>query len=182
MALISEQNSMILVIDIQGKLAPAIAQADTIITANQWLLKVATELAIPIFFTEQYPKGLGHTVIELADWQTPTNTLTKSHFSAWQETHIRNTIAKLGRAQIVVTGTESHVCVLQTVLDLLRAGYQVFVVEEAVGSRQASSKALALARMQQAGAVIVNNEMVAFEWLHDSASERFKHISRSYIR
>lgn len=180
--MINEQDSFVLVVDIQGKLAPAIDHADDIIAANQWLLRVAAELNVPSLFTEQYPQGLGHTVPELSTWQTPENTCTKSHFSAWQEPTIQAAIKQLERKQAIVTGTESHVCVLQTVLDLRSAGYQVYVVDEAVGSRKASSKALALARMQQAGAEIVNNEMVAFEWLHDSATERFKHISRTYIR
>lgn len=180
--MIKEQDSFVLVIDIQSKLAPAIAQTDDIIAANQWLLSVATELAIPVLFTEQYPQGLGHTVPELSAWQTPQNTFTKSHFSAWQTHAIQSAISQLNRKQVIVTGTESHVCVLQTVLDLCHAGYQVYVVEEAVGSRKATSKNLAVARMRQAGAQIVNNEMVAFEWLHDSATERFKHISRTYIR
>jgi nicotinamidase-related amidase len=84
--------------------------------------------------------------------------------------------------QLVVCGMETHVCVLQTVMELLAGGRQVFVVEEAVGSRRESDKALALARMREAGASIVSREMVAFEWLRKADSDLFREISRNFLR
>ncbi|MBF2899746.1 isochorismatase family protein, partial [Pseudomonas aeruginosa] len=86
------------------------------------------------------------------------------------------------RRQFVVCGSEAHVCVLQTVLDLLGRGREVFVVEEAIGSRRPSDKALAVERMRQAGAMIVSREMVAFEWMGRAGSDRFREISRNFIR
>ncbi|PYB25045.1 isochorismatase family protein, partial [Pseudomonas aeruginosa] len=86
------------------------------------------------------------------------------------------------RRQFVVCGSEAHVCVLQTVLDLLGRGREVFVVEEAIGSRRPSDKALAVERMRQAGAMIVSREMVAFEWMERAGSDRFREISRNFIR
>ncbi|MCV6340164.1 isochorismatase family protein, partial [Pseudomonas aeruginosa] len=86
------------------------------------------------------------------------------------------------RRQFVVCGSEAHVCVLQTVLDLLGRGREVFVVEEAIGSRRSSDKALAVERMRQAGAMIVSREMVAFEWMERAGSDRFREISRNFIR
>ncbi|ERI52180.1 hypothetical protein N878_20175, partial [Pseudomonas sp. EGD-AK9] len=86
------------------------------------------------------------------------------------------------RRQFVVMGAETHVCVLQTVLGLLAAGREVFVVDEAVGSRTPRDKALGLARMQRAGATIVSREMVAFEWLEQAGSELFRQVSREFIR
>ena len=90
--------------------------------------------------------------------------------------------ADVGRRQIILCGTETHVCVLQTVMDLLTAGYQVFVVTDAVGSRTAENKHLGLNRMQQAGAVLVSREMVAFEWLERAGTELFRQISKGWIR
>jgi nicotinamidase-related amidase len=86
------------------------------------------------------------------------------------------------RKQFVISGIETHICVLQTAIDLLARGNQVFVVEEAVGSRRASDKALGLARMQQAGASIVSREMVAFEWMEQAGTDLFRSISREFIR
>lgn len=183
-ALIREHQSFVLVIDIQARLAPAINQHQEVIRRNQWLLGIADELTIPIWYTEQYPKGLGHTVDALMTWQTPTNTLEKSHFSAWDEPSIRTHLSEQAgqRRQVILTGTEAHVCVLQTALGLLADDWQVFVVADAVGSRRADDKAIALQRLRDAGAVIVTSEMVAFEWLNDSATDRFKSISRNFFR
>lgn len=86
------------------------------------------------------------------------------------------------RQQFVVCGAEAHVCVLQTVLELLARGRQVFIVEEAVASRLPANKALALERMRQAGAVIVSREMVAFEWLERAGTEQFRDVSKTFIR
>ena len=106
----------------------------------------------------------------------------KIHFSALRENSIAAAIAAKARPQIVVIGTESHVCVLQSVMDLLAANYQVFVVSEAVGSRTVENKQLALSRMQQAGAVIISQEMLAFEWLERCGTDSFRQISKGWIR
>jgi nicotinamidase-related amidase len=87
-----------------------------------------------------------------------------------------------GPSQYVVCGMETHVCVLQTVIELLELGKKVFLVEEAVGSRRDTDKALALARMREAGASIVSREMVAFEWLRRADSDLFREISRNFLR
>jgi len=185
--LLSAQHSFILVIDIQGKLARIVNQGEAIIKRNQWLLSIATELNIPIWFTEQYPQGLGETVEELHTWRMPANTVAKTRFSAY-ETLLQHSVfagfLKQGpqRQQVVLTGAESHVCVLQTALDFAHHGWKVFVVADAVASRSEQSKTLALARMREAGIHIVNGEMVAFEWLNDSTNEHFRAISRNYLR
>ncbi len=185
--LLNEHRSLVLVIDVQGKLAPVIHQGAEVIERNQWLLSVVTELNIPIWFSEQYPQGLGETVPELHKWRTPINTVIKSHFSAYETLQRQDAFVAFlkrnpNRNQIILTGTESHVCVLQTALDFVHHGWSVFVVADAVGSRTRESKEFALSRMRQAGVNIVNGEMVVFEWLNNSATERFKHISRNYLR
>lgn len=179
---ISRDNSVLLTIDIQGRLAPAIHAADDLIAAADKLLHVATELQVPRVFTEQYPQGIGATVTALQPHLAHAQLFEKIHFSAYRESDFNTHIANSGRQQIVIMGTEAHVCVLQTVLDLLADDYQVFVVAEAVGSRHPANKALALQRMAACGAQIVSVEMVIFEWLEQAGTDTFRHISKTYIR
>ncbi len=113
--------------------------------------------------------------------RNPTQILEKLDFSAAADGALLRAPGG-DRRQFVVCGSEAHVCVLQTVLDLLGRGREVFVVEEAIGSRRPSDKALAVERMRQAGAMIVSREMVAFEWMERAGSDRFREISRNFIR
>lgn len=176
------KQSLVLVVDIQQKLAPAIVKNEQLQQAALWVLQVATQLKIPVLATEQYPQGLGETLPELRSLVPEQSIFSKIHFSALREAPIRQAIAAQLRRQIVVMGTESHVCVLQTALDLLAAGYQVFLVEAAVGSRTLKDKRLALCRLQQAGAVIVSPEMLAFEWLDKAGTADFKTLLNGWIR
>jgi hypothetical protein len=180
--LLTAENSLLLLIDLQSKLAPAIHNNAEVEQHCRWLLEVSRELAVPVLATEQYPQGLGVTVPSLLTLLKSEEILEKIHFSAAQEPHIQAALADSGRRQIVLCGTETHVCVLQTALDLISAGYQVFVVAEACGSRRDSDKQLALGRLQQAGAMIVSREMVAFEWLQRAGTAQFRQISQGWLR
>ncbi len=180
--LLNADQSMVVLIDIQQKLAPAIADGKAVEQAAAWVLQVALQLGVPLFATEQYPAGLGPTVPALAELLPAGQVLEKIHFSAFKDARIRQQLAQSGRRQLVLLGTESHVCVLQTALDGLVMGYQVFVVVEAVGSRTEQDKQLALQRMQQAGVVLVSKEMLAFEWLEKAGSDSFRQISKGWIR
>lgn len=180
--LLQAEQSQLLLIDMQQKLAPAIDDIKAVEQACAWLLQVAMQFDIPLWATEQYPQGLGPTLPALAELIPAQQVLEKIHFSALKEPHIASSLASTERKQVVVMGTEAHVCVLQTVLDLLALGYQVFVVHEAVGSRTAENKQLALARMQQAGAQIISREMAAFEWLDRAGTDNFRQISKGWIR
>lgn len=179
--LIKAQESTLVIIDIQERLFPAIEGHTTLAEHNAWLMQVAERVGVPVLLTEQYSKGLGPTIATLRDGIADASIIEKMHFSAARDGEL---FKRPGgeRKQFIITGTETHICVLQTVLDLLARGNQVFVVEEAVGSRRASDKALGLARMQQAGASIVSREMVAFEWMEQAGTELFKSISREFIR
>lgn len=178
---IKAETSTLLIIDIQARLFPVIDDCQALADNALWLQQVARRIGVPVLLTEQYSKGLGQTIPVLRDAHEPAAIIEKLHFSAVSEGEL---FARPGgeRPQFVVCGSEAHVCVLQTVLDLLAAGRRVFVVAEAVGSRRASDKALALARMQQAGASIVSREMVAFEWLEQAGSELFRDVSKAFIR
>ncbi|MFC4653981.1 hydrolase [Rheinheimera marina] len=181
-ALLNAGESLVLLVDIQQKLAPAIADGKAVEQAAAWVLQVALQLGVPLFATEQYPAGLGPTAATLAELVPEPAVLEKIHFSAFKEPYIRQRLAETGRRQLVVLGTETHVCVLQTALDALAAGYQVFVVVEAVGSRTEQNKGLALQRMQQAGVVLISKEMLAFEWLQRAGTDTFRQISKGWIR
>jgi hypothetical protein len=174
-------TSSLLLIDIQARLFPALQDGDALLAHSLWLLQIAQRLQVPSLLTEQYSKGLGPTLPALRELHGPASIVEKLHFSAVTQGEL---LQRPGgeRAQFVVCGAEAHVCVLQTVLDLLALGRAVFVVVEAVASRTASDKALALARMQQAGAVLVSREMVAFEWLDKAGDARFREISQGFLR
>lgn len=194
--LIHPDRSTLLVIDIQERLQPFIDQGDAVLAHSQWLVRVAQRIGVPVICTEQYPRGIGPTVPALRELLPDSAVVEKIYFSAVAE--CAGGLAGQGsdgaegggifaapggeRRQFVVVGTESHVCVMQTVLDLLAAGRRVFVVEEAVGSRRASDKALALERMRRHGADIVSREMVAFEWLQRAGTDLFRGVSRDFIK
>lgn len=180
--LVHKHRSVLLVIDLQQKLAPAIHQVDAVMHAACQVLQIANQLQIPVLATEQYPQGLGSTVAQVAALIPADAVLEKIHFSAWREPAIQRQLQRLKKQQMVLLGTEAHVCVLQTAMDLIDAGFSVFVVEEAVGSRTPANKALALSRLQQAGAQIISLEMLAFEWLERAGTDQFRHISRGWLR
>jgi nicotinamidase-related amidase len=174
-------RSVLLIIDLQERLLPAIDAGESVLNHAAWLIGVARQLSVPVLLTEQYPQGLGQTAPRIAELVQPEERIEKTHFSAVAE---GNLLAhpEAQRKQWVVCGTESHVCVQQTVLDLLAAGRQVNVVEEAVGSRQARDKNVAIARMRQHGADIVSREMVAFEWLNQANTPEFRAVLKAFIR
>jgi nicotinamidase-related amidase len=179
--IISPASAMLLHIDLQQRLLPAIAGGDEAVANAVWLTRIARQLGVPIGATVQYPQGLGPTCAALAELLTVEESVEKTHFSAVREGCL-GALNGFDRRQMVLTGCETHVCVLQTALDLQQSGKQVFVVADAVGSRLASDKALALERMRSAGVVIVSREMVAFEWLQRAGTEVFRAINRQFIR
>ena len=179
--LIDARDSALLVVDVQGKLVPAIAGWQTLLDHVIWLIRVARRLEVPVLACEQYPDGLGPTHPAVAS-ELPADCIAgKIYFSAVAGA-CHGLDQPCGATQYVVCGMETHVCVLQTVIELLGSGRRVFVVDEAVGSRRESDKALALARMRDAGASIVSREMVAFEWLRRADSDVFREISKNFLR
>lgn len=175
-------EATLLVVDIQTGLLPVIADGQRVCEAAAWLLRLAGMLDVPVVVSEHFPDKIGETAPELLELLPPSaERVRKTAFSAVRDGVLAHTA--VGRAgQVVVAGTEAHVCVLQTVLDLLETGKQVFVVAEAVGSRRAEDRLLALERMRQAGAVVVCREMVAFEWLERGGTDVFREVLRTLIR
>lgn len=179
--LIDRDNSALLVIDIQERLLPHIEGWQRLLENALWLTRLAQRLGVPVMASEQYPKGIGHTHAELAALLPRQAIAEKLHFSCAAARCLPG-LPGSERRQLVVSGIECHVCVLQTVLELRWQGREVFVVAEAVGSRRASDRELALARMRAHGVEIVSREMVAFEWLRQAGSEEFREVSRNFLR
>lgn len=181
MSLMRAEQSTLLIVDVQERLLPAIHDGERALESCQWLVRLAQKLSVPVLASEQYPKGLGKTVAPLAALLPEGSVREKVHFSCAAE-HCFDDMSAFKRNQIVVAGTETHVCVLQTAIDLKAIGKQVFVVREAIGSRTPENRDLGLARMRDHGIEIVTREMVAFEWLHRAGTDIFKEVSREFIR
>lgn len=179
--LIHADRSALLVIDVQERLVPHIHGWQRILGHIDWLVQVAQRIGVPVAATEQYPKGIGHTQPQLAARLPQGSVGEKLHFSCVAGGCLPG-LPGMERPQLVVCGVEAHVCVLQTVLELAAAGKQVFVVAEAVGSRDPEHKALALERMRAHGIQVVCREMVAFEWLGQAGTPLFREISKQFLK
>ncbi|NMQ18553.1 hydrolase [Candidatus Competibacter phosphatis] len=176
------ETSCLLAVDFQERLMPAIHDADRIVANGAWLIQTAQRLNVPVLASEQYPRGLGHTVAAIRERLPAEAFMEKLHFSCAAERDCMRRIDALGRQQIVVIGAEAHVCVLQTALDLRAAGRDVYLVADAVSSRSPRDIELALERMRAEGVRVVSREMVVFEWLHQAGDDRFREISREFLR
>lgn len=174
--LLERAKSLLLLVDMQERLVPAMSGADDVIAQCGILLRAGYELGVPILASEQYPKGLGPTLPDLAGFAT--RRLEKVEFSAHANRAIKDELALAGQRQIVVAGVEAHVCVLQTGLELVAAGYQVFVAADAVASRRPESREVALHRLARAGATLITVEMALFEWLRSASAPEFRSISK----
>ncbi len=174
--LLDKNRSLLLAVDFQSKLAPAIHEGEAAIATARRLIEIARILDVPCLATEQYPKGLGKTVATLAEALAADEVIEKLCFSAGREAPFLEAVQASGREQLVVMGMETHVCVLQTAMVMQEKGFQTFVVTDAVGSRSAANRALGLSRMRDAGLSLVSAEMVAFEWLGRAATEDFKRV------
>ena len=175
------KQSQLLIIDIQERLASAMSAdvLDKIIKNNNVLLSAANALDIPVIHSEQYPKGLGNTVSTLAEhFPESSQSVTKTSFACSGAEEFDDLIAKPKRQQIIITGIESHICVLQTALQLQQQGYAVYVVEDAICSRKKFNHKNAVKRLRQSGVIISNVESVLFEWLGDAMHPEFKTLSK----
>lgn len=179
--LLDADRSTLLVIDVQEKLVPAIDDRDRLVTGIGWLVRAALKLGVPVAATEQNPKGLGATVPAIGELLPAAAIGGKMHFSCVAAGCLP-ALPGADRAQVVIAGIEAHVCVLQTALELVEEGREVYVVADAVGSRRALDRDLALARMRQDGVRIVTREMAVFEWLKLAGTAVFRDVSRTLLR
>jgi len=172
--LIRRADSLLLVVDIQQKLAPAIHRSEQVVANAIRLLEGSRQLDVPAFVSEQYVRGLGPSLPEISTAAVHARFFEKTHFSCAAEPDVLDLLASCGRRQVILCGTEAHVCVLQTALGLREAGYEVFLVADAAGSRTPENHQAALERLRSAEVRVVTTEMVLFEWLHRAGTEEFR--------
>jgi nicotinamidase-related amidase len=178
--LLDPAKSVLVVIDVQERLCAAM-DANVLAQLNKnagILLESAIELAVPVIFTEQYVKGLGSTLAVLKERAPAASCHEKMTFSCCGNDAFINQLKQSGRKQIIITGMETHVCVLQTVIDLLDAGFEVHVVKDAVMSRSNDNRQTAMEAMTMAGAVPTCTEAAVFQLLKIAGTESFKKLSK----
>jgi len=173
------ENSLLVIVDIQERLLQAVLQPQQIVFNARRLLEAAQAISVPVVVTEQYPQGLGNTVQELVP-HIPAGTavLPKKSFSIYDDEHIRTEIDNHRRSQIILCGMEAHVCVQQSAFDLLRAGHEVYIVVDAIGSRFADHRDTALRRFESSGMALTTTESLLFEWCRTADHPQFKMFSR----
>ena len=182
--ILNAQDSLFVVIDVQQRLTAAMPNGvrERVIEQVKVLLTAAKVLTVPVVVTEQYPKGLGLTEPELvAQLPEDATIIEKTSFSCMKVAEFCTQIDKSTCKQIVLAGMESHICILQTALDLQAQGYQVFVVEDAVSSRSKANQYNSLQRLRHAGVIITNVESVIFEWLGDAKHPEFKTLAQLIV-
>ncbi|MBC8392064.1 MAG: isochorismatase family protein [Deltaproteobacteria bacterium] len=170
------KDSLLLIIDIQQAMLKVIDVWEENVRRAKQLINSANILGVPVLVTEHYKKGLGETIPEVKKELGGVNYFQKEYFSACLETDFIDAVRNFGRRQIVVAGMETHVCVLQTVLDLIAHGYQVHVVKNAVASRYREDWEAAIEIFRDAGAVITTAEIVIFQWICRSNTEDFRKV------
>ena len=180
-ARLDPKHSAVLILDVQERLLPVMQHRTTLLRRVTRLVEGAAILRVPIAVTEQYPRGLGATVASLADaLPRQVHREEKTRFSAVSPALLAH-LKSQGTRGVVVAGLETHICVLQSCLDLLEAGYTVALCQDATGSRREVDRKAALARLTQAGVVPATVETVLFEWLGDAGAADFKAL-RSVIQ
>jgi len=172
----SSENTILLVIDVQGKLARLMHKKDELVQNTAGLIKVADFLEIPIIVTEQVPEKIGETVPEIAELLKGQKSITKACFSCCGQDQFMQELEALNRKQVIVAGIEAHVCVYQTVCDLMAKQYEVQVVADAVSSRTEANKHFALDRIKMLGGHVTSTEMIVCELLRTSEHKKFREV------
>ncbi|MDD4604491.1 MAG: hydrolase [Bacteroidales bacterium] len=175
---ILKEKTIGLIIDIQERIFPVMTDSEKILKSISVLIEGLKILKVPIFFTEQYPKGLGPTIPQIATSLKGVPRYEKASFSCCDEPPIMLDLAASGTENVIIAGIESHVCVLQTAIDLKHNGYHPIVVEDCIASRNPNEKKIALERMQTEGIPITTCEAILFELLRYSNVPEFKQISK----
>lgn len=175
-------SSLVLLVDVQDKLAAAMPESSmtSLLRAGRILIEAARELGAPVLATEQYPQGLGSTVSELAQLLAGAHAtvLSKVEFSAAEAPGFSSELARHACRSVVVIGMETHVCVFQTVRELVQRGLDVHVPIDGVASRREDHRLTGLELCRAAGATITTSETVAFDWLRKASGDAFKKVSR----
>ena len=174
---IQRSECIALCIDVQDRLFPHIDENSNLEVQCIKLLQGLGFLDVPVLLSEQYPKGLGPTILSIREILDAQQPLLKSCFSCADDDAIRQETERSGRKTLIVFGIEAHVCVMQTVIDFRARGYSVVVVADCIGSRSSSDKLIALERMRYEGAILATCESLLFELCRDTGTEVFKKLS-----
>ena len=175
-------QSLLLIVDFQAGLLPVIEGGTAAIEEAAWLAGIANTLHVPVWLTEQYPEKLGGTSARLLDELGEHKIWQKHHFSVMEEPPFAQALEALSPKQVVICGTEAHICVLQSALGLREAGYRVFWLSEATASRRKEEARLARERACANGAVAVSADMVAYEWLYQCDTPLFKEVHQRFLK
>lgn len=175
---LTKDNSILLIVDIQERLAVVMKEKEKVVANSLHLIEAAKLLQMPVVFAEQYPKGLGPTISEIKEALLSYQPIEKMTFSCCGEPSFLKTLSSTGKKKIILIGMETHVCVLQTCLGLLKEGYDVHIVNDAVCSRRKDNFKTGIEFMRDAGAVITCTETVLFQLLERAGTEEFKAISK----
>ncbi|MBI5074123.1 MAG: hydrolase [Nitrospirae bacterium] len=176
--MLKKDDSLLVIVDIQERLAVAMTEKERVVANTLHLIESARLLGVPLLITEQYPRGLGPTVPEVRNAVQSYAPIEKITFSCCGEKFFMEAVQETEKKQIILVGMETHVCVLQTCIDLLREGYDVHVVSDAICSRTKQNYKTALEYMRDAGAVITCTETVLFQLLVKAGTEEFKTLSK----
>jgi nicotinamidase-related amidase len=171
-------DTILVIIDVQEKLFRVMHDKESLLSNLQKLIQGMQVLEVPVITTEQYPQGLGPTHPDIVSLIPKFKAISKVCFSCWQNDEFKNNIKKLNRKQILLSGIEGHICVYQTACDLIKNGYHVQVVTDAISSRSMVNRQLSFDMMQQAGARLTGIETVLFELLKVAQGDIFKKISQ----
>jgi len=176
--MLNELEAVLVMVDFQGRLAQIVDRSELVVPNALRLVKGCQALNLPILPTVQVPEKLGPIIGELEEPLSGVEIIAKSHFSALREPNFMLALEKSGRRQVILTGIEAHVCVLQTGLDLLDSGFQVHVLSDGVFSRTAENHQLALKRLHDRGAILSSVEIALFEIVRTSKHPAFRTISK----
>jgi nicotinamidase-related amidase len=176
--MLEKENVVLLIVDIQERLAAVMKEKERVVRNNQHLIELAQMINVPVLVTEQYPKGLGKTVPELQSALLEYNPVEKLTFDCCGQPAFLQELKAQKKSTVILTGMETHICVLQTCIGLLKNGINVHVVEDAICSRTPENWRTGIAFMRDAGAVVTCTETVLFQLLRVAGTEEFKKISQ----
>ncbi|WP_299872867.1 hydrolase [uncultured Cocleimonas sp.] len=174
--MLNQENTGLVIVDVQGKLARIVHESEALIRNIQALIQGCQILKLPIVWVEQNPQGLGQTVPELSELLAPNQPLEKFTFNACESSSFDKVIAESGVQQWIVCGIEAHICLYQTALGLLSRNYQVEVVTDGISSRSKANIDLAINKLEKSGASLTSVEMCLYELIKDARKAEFKQI------
>lgn len=175
---IKKEDAVLVLIDFQERLVPAMDNKDFLVDKTGRLINGAKAFQLPILVTQQYTKGLGETISRLKEHLTDIEHIEKKTFSAWGEAEFVKALSETGKKTVLLSGIETHICVLQTAMDLIERGYKVFLIEDCTSSRSSRDMKYGIKRMKSMGVNITTLEAALMEMVEGAESPQFKQISR----